>query len=69
MSNKIKDVDIKNYTYYFFDGIINIKNVDLDNIKIDETSYKNILIYYIEYVTIKDTKNKGLLSIIIFICH
>ena len=69
MSNKIKDVDIKNYTYYFFDGIINIKNVDLDNIKIDETSYKNILIYYIEYVTIKDTKNKGLLSIIIFIGH
>ena len=39
MSNKIKDVDIKNHTYYFFDGIINIKNVDLDNIKIDETSY------------------------------
>ena len=58
MSNKIKDVDIKNHTYYFFDGIINIKNVDLDNIKIDETSYKNILIYYIEYVTNKDTIKK-----------
>ena len=58
MSNKIKDVDIKNHTYYFFDGIINIKNVDIDNIKIDETSYKNILIYYIEYVTNKDTIKK-----------
>ena len=58
MSNKIKDVDVKNHTYYFFDGIINIKNVDLDNIKIDETSYKNILIYYIEYVTNKDTIKK-----------
>ena len=58
MSNKIKDVDMKNHTYYFFDGIINIKNVDLDNIKIDETSYKNILIYYIEYVTNKDTIKK-----------
>ena len=58
MSNKIKDVDIKNHTYYFFDGIINIKIVDLDNIKIDETSYKNILIYYIEYVTNKDTIKK-----------
>ena len=58
MSNKIKDVDIKNHTYYFFDGIINIKNVDLDNIKIDETSYKNILIYYIEDVTNKDTIKK-----------
>ena len=58
MSNKIKDVVIKNHTYYFFDGIINIKNVDIDNIKIDETSYKNILIYYIEYVTNKDTIKK-----------
>ena len=58
MSNKIKDVDMKNHTYYFFDGIINIKNVDLDNIKIDEISYKNILIYYIDYVTIKDTIKK-----------
>ena len=58
MSNKIKDVDMKNHTYYFFDGIINIKNVDLDNIKIDEMSYKNILIYYIDYVTIKDTIKK-----------
>ena len=29
---------------------------DSDNIKIDEKSYKNILIYYIGYVTIKDSK-------------
>ena len=26
----------------------------MNNIKIDEKSYKNILIYYIEYVTIKE---------------
>ena len=38
------------------DDIINIKNFDTNNIKIDETSYKNILIYYIGYVTIKDSK-------------
>ena len=35
--------------------IINIKNFDTNNIKIDEKSYKNILIYYIGYVTIKDS--------------
>ena len=35
MSNKIKDIDIKNYKHYFFDGLINIKNFDLNNIKID----------------------------------
>ena len=38
MSNKIKYIDIKNYTYYFFDDIINIKNFDLNNIKIDKKS-------------------------------
>ena len=56
MSNKIKDIDIKNHTYYFFNDIINIEYFDPSNIKIDEKSYKNILIYYIGYVTIKDSK-------------
>ena len=36
--------------------IINMKNVDPNNIKIDENSYKNILIYDIGYVMIKDSK-------------
>ena len=56
MRNKVKDKDIKNCAYYFFDDIIDIKNFDLNNIKIDENSFKNILIYYIGYVTIKDSK-------------
>ena len=57
MSNKVKDIDIKNQTYYFFDDIINIKNFDQNNIKIHEKSYRNILTYYIGYVTIKDSKH------------
>ena len=52
ISNKVKD----NRTYYFFDDIINIKNFDSNNIKIDEKLYKNILIYYIGYLTVKDLK-------------
>ena len=55
MSNKGKDKDIKNRTYYFVDDIINIKNLDLNNIKIDEKSCKNIFINYTGYVTIKDS--------------
>ena len=55
MSNKVKDIDIKNSTYKFFDDM-NIKNFDLNNIKIDEKSYKTVLIYYIGYVMIKDSK-------------
>ena len=54
MSNKHKDIDIKNWTYYFFNDIINIENFSPNDIKIDEKSYKNILIYYIGYVTIKE---------------
>ena len=53
MSNKIKDIDIKNRTYYFYNNIINIENFHLNNIKIDQKSCKDILIYYIGYVTIK----------------
>ena len=56
MSHKFKDIDIKNRTYYFFDDIINIKIFDPNKIKTDEKWYKNILIYYIGYVTIKDSK-------------
>ena len=33
MSNNIKDISIKNYTYYFFDDIINVKKFDPNNIK------------------------------------
>ena len=54
MSNKMSN--IKNHTDYFFDDIINIKDFDPNNINIDEKSYKNILIYYIAYVTIKNLK-------------
>ena len=46
MSNKFKDISLKSHTYYVFDDIINIKNFDTNNIKTDEKSYKNILIYY-----------------------
>ena len=49
----VKDMGIKNRTYCFCDNIINTKHFDADNIKIDEKLYKNILNYYIGYVTIK----------------
>ena len=49
----IKQISIKNRTYYFFNDIINIKNFDSTLLKIDKKSYKNIDIYYIGYITIK----------------
>ena len=56
MSKEVKYLDIKIRIYYFFSDVINIKIFDPNNIKIDEKSYKNIVIYYIGYVTIKDSK-------------
>ena len=49
----IKQVNIKNRTYYFFNGIINIKDFDSSLLKIDKKSNKNIDNYHIGYITIK----------------
>ena len=51
-----KDINIKNGIYYFFDDTIDIKDFYPNNIKTDEKSNKNIVIYYIGYVTIKRPK-------------
>ena len=40
---------------YVFDDIINVKNFDPNLLKIDKKSYKNIDIYYIGYITMKDS--------------
>ena len=50
MSHKVKVIDIKNRTHYVFSVITNIENFDPNNIKIDENSYKDILIHFIGYV-------------------
>ena len=49
----IKQINIKNRTYYFFHDMINNKDFDSSLIKIDKKSYKNISIYSIGYITIK----------------
>ena len=50
---KIKEINFKNRTYYFYNNIINIEDFDSNLLKIDKTSFKNIDIYYIGYITIK----------------
>ena len=63
MGYKVEDISIKNHTCYFFDDIINIKIFYPNNIKIDEKSHKNILIYYIGYVMIKGSKYVKIISV------
>ena len=50
---EIKQINIKNRTYYFYNDITDIKNFDAWLLKIDKKSYKNIGIYNIGYITIK----------------
>ena len=38
--SSIKEINIKNHAYYFFDNIISTKNLDPDNMKIDGKSCK-----------------------------
>ena len=41
----IKERNIKDRTYYFFNDMIHMKHFDPNEIKIDKQSYKNIIIY------------------------
>ena len=50
---KVKQIEIKNRTYYFYNDMINLKNFDSNLLKIDKKHYKGINIYYFGYVTIK----------------
>ena len=49
----IKEINIKNRTYYFYNDIIDIKTFDSNMLKLDKKSYKNLDIYNIGYVTVK----------------
>ena len=49
----VKQIDIKNKTYYFYNDMINIKKSDSNLLKIDKKSYKDIGIYNTGYITVK----------------
>ena len=50
---EIRQINIKNRTYYFYNDIIDLKDFDASLLKIDKKSYKSIGIYNIGYITIK----------------
>ena len=55
-NDKLKEIDIKNRTCYHFDDIIKTEDFNLNNVLIDEKSYKNILVYNISYKSLIGTK-------------
>ena len=50
---KIRQINIKNRTYYFYNDQIDLKDFDVPLLTIDKKDYNEIDIYYIGYVTIK----------------
>ena len=50
---KVKELNIENRTYYFFNDITNTINFQSNLLNIGKKPYKDIDIYYIGYITIK----------------
>ena len=50
---EVKQINIKNRTYYFYNDMNYIKNFETNLLKIDRKSYKNIGIYNTGYITIE----------------
>ena len=48
----IKQINTKNWTYYFYNDIIDLENFDSSLLKLDKKSHKDIYIYNIGYITI-----------------
>ena len=49
----VKQIDIKNRTYYFYNYIAYLESFKSNLLKIDKNSYNDIGIYNIGYITIK----------------
>ena len=54
---KIKQIDIKNRNFYFYNDQIDLKDFDARLLKIDKKDYNEIDIYCISYVTVKKINN------------
>ena len=48
---EVKQIDNKNRSYYFYNDIINLENVNARLLKTDKKTFKGINIYYIGYIT------------------
>ena len=50
---EVKQININNQPYYFYNDMINLKNFEPNLLKINKKHYKEINIYYIGYIMIK----------------
>ena len=69
---KVKQINIKNKSYYFCDDMINIKKFHSNLLKIDKKLHEDIDVYYISYNMIKkisDCENNHSANLLYLIIH
>ena len=69
---QVKEINMKNQSYYFFDDMIDIKHFYSILLKIDKKSHEDIDTYYIGYITIKkcdDFENIHSVNLFYLIIH
>ena len=54
---KVKQINIKNRTYFCYNDRISLKDFDATLLKVDKKTYKEIDIHYIGYATVKKVAN------------
>ena len=46
---EVKQIDIKNRTYYFYNGVINLDEFNGSKVKVDKKDFHDVDIYYLGY--------------------
>ena len=59
-----KQINLKNRSYYFWNDQISLNNFDAKNLKLNKHSYEDMNIYYIGYVT----KKQSIILIVLILC-
>lgn len=54
--NGLKEISIRNRSYYYLNELIDINHLDFRTITIDKTSQENIFMYYFRHKILYSTK-------------
>ena len=66
---KVKQINIKNWTYYFYNNQINLKDFDARLLKADKKDYNEIDIYYTGHMTFKKIANCNSVNTLYLMIH
>ena len=58
----IRQLNIRNRSYYFYNDLTNVLNFEASNLKIDKKTWKDIYIFFIGYVDKKPDLNVNSVS-------